>query len=470
MARRRSTKSRRSSKKKSRRSSARRGSARTKKRRSASRTRRSSRTSARSRSASRRSRARGMTRKEFLKTAGVGAAALGAAAVGLGKVARAQAPSASTEILYLSDCLDHTPRNGTKLFRVNLDSITMRANLELVYTFPTPKYDVVAAIACTANGERIYAIDNNSRWFGYYDITIDAFTDIGQVDIGGIALLAFGTDGKLYASSSSTDTLYTVNLGNGALTTLGGIYKDGVAAKAYQVNVDGADLAFGADGTLYLWANSSRTNAPSGLYALDYPNANGTIVKATYLGGTGKVFTGFAIRANGYGDLVGSANYKAPQVDKRNSIVVVSKSDGSFGNVYNMYEDGSPYQHEWGDMSAGPLALCTRTIGYWKNHPWNGMAVTICGETVDETFGKTVLKSAKGKNFSMFFAQLIAAKLNVNNATGIPTIDEAEAWLCDQGLGIDDYKDPFKSKAQKRDAVEYWEALDLFNNSFPCEE
>jgi len=99
------------------------------------------------------------------------------------------------------------------------------------------------------------------------------------------------------------------------------------------------------------------------------------------------------------------------------------------------------------------MQLCGFTIGYYKNYDWNGAGVNICGVSIDENAGKESLSNATGTNFSMLFAQLIAAKLNVNDAGGLSIIDDAEAWLCEQANAYDGrqliWDADFDSKAQK---------------------
>lgn len=146
-----------------------------------------------------------------------------------------------------------------------------------------------------------------------------------------------------------------------------------------------------------------------------------------------------AIRDNGKGDLVGFTH------DHR--IFLIDKANGSTIDTFNMYLEGSPYIiYEYGDMTVGPLVFCTRTIGYWMNHSWDDATVTICGGPVDQELVDTILWNARGNNFSMFFAQLIAAKLNCNDYVGIAAIDDAEQWLCNQEIGIGDWNSEFASK------------------------
>lgn len=371
------------------------------------------------------------------------------------------------ETLYLSDS-GPSDDGKSKLFSVSLDTTTMHANLTLLEEIG---YNQVDALAATPDGSFLYAIDKyctNSAfcgdgWMGRYEVGTDTFSNIAQVEYYGtntpvpqIVLAAFSPiDGKLYAASDATDSLYTIDTGTAEATLVGQIRKDGTAL----VNVSGADLVFAADGTFYLWANSAGA-APKGLYTLTLPTTTPGTVVATHIGvGAAMSFTGLAIRENGFGDLVGSATTPG------DSIWVINKTDATSGDEYPMYANGSSYPYSYGDMTVGSLIRCTKTIGYWKNHDWPS-CVTICG---DEICDDTILWDARGNNFSMFFAQLIAAKLNTNNLTGIAGIGDAEAWLCSHSQGVANYDDPFASKKQKREAAGYWSDLDYFNNQYECE-
>jgi hypothetical protein len=373
------------------------------------------------------------------------------------------------EVLYLSE----SHGDGTTLYSVGLDWVSGRANLDPLTVIP---FEYAKAIACTPDGARIYAIDQYTTradlgmgGLGYFEVASGSWQEVGYVTDGpdlvpGIVLAAFAPDGTLLVASEETESLYTVNVWTGEATLVGQIVEQSSGA---TVNVLGADIAFGVDGTLYLWTNGQRAGAQSGLYELALP-AVGGVVYAEYIGGIANTFfTGLALRANGYGDLVGSEN-------EHDQIVVISKANGTVVDTYDMYVGEERYDYRFGDMTVGPLALATRTIGYYKNHSWGGATVTVCGVEIDETLGKRILGNARGNNFSMLFAQLIAAKLNTFNATGIPVIDEAEAWLCSQGVVIRDsegkpcldWGKAFTSKQQKSAAGWYSGALDYFNNLY----
>jgi hypothetical protein len=126
----------------------------------------------------------------------------------------------------------------------------------------------------------------------------------------------------------------------------------------------------------------------------------------------------------------------------------------------------------FGDMSIGPFMLCNTPMKYWRDQPWDGIRVTVLGARVYELLGKKIMVNAHKWNFSLLFAEIIAAKLNVNNSTGIAAIDEAETWMADQGLlnpnGTLNWSKSFTSAAQKAQANAYVLALQTFNVSNPC--
>jgi hypothetical protein len=124
---------------------------------------------------------------------------------------------------------------------------------------------------------------------------------------------------------------------------------------------------------------------------------------------------------------------------------------------------------------------CTRTIGFWKNHTWGGMTVTINSENITEAIGRGpadlkpgtgILWQATGKNFSMLYAQLLAAELNMLAGGGSGNenlIMDAEKLLKDNEVFMANFYADFPSKSVKSQAANLASQLDTFNNSFPCE-
>lgn len=255
----------------------------------------------------------------------------------------AAAASADNEIIYLTDSAV-SGDGKTYLYQVDLNDIDNRADLTLLEELT---YEQVDAMAASADGSKIYLIDKVTSKIGVYDVDADTFTDTltvikdGGVRVPDIVLATFSPAGDLFVASDSTDKVYTVDPVTGIATSLGMVNNSGVS-----VNISGADLAFLSDGTLYLWANQSKSGAPHGLYKITDPYI---ALNATYIGaGDGDFFTGLAVRDNGAGDLVGSET-------TNNSIKVIVKDTANMPTVYPMYLDGSPYAYAYGDMTAGPI-------------------------------------------------------------------------------------------------------------------
>jgi len=380
------------------------------------------------------------------------------------------------EVLYLSDT-GVASDNQTTLFKVNLNPVTGHAELthlpDVGYGPGVIPFNSVIAFACTPDGTKIYCIEShiNSPFYnhlGVYDVASSTFNVLGLILGMGFntAQAAFSREGILYIGNQPLDELWMVDTDPDSLTYLQASRIGPIVNQATNVSPDvaGADIVFGADGILYLRTNNGPPDAPSGIYALTVPDSKG-IVWATYIGWCEGIFTGLAIRANGYGDLVGSTT------DPTDSILVVDRATAVTIKSYPMYLNGSRYSiYQFGDMSIGPQELCTKTIGYWKNHSWNDSGVTICGVLVQEEEGKAILWGARGNNYSKLFAQLIAAKLNTNNSTGIPEIEAAENYIDAMWpTGWQGHVYDRISKAEKKIVTALWEALDGFNNQFPCE-
>ncbi|MFC1903018.1 hypothetical protein ACFLX4_03015 [Chloroflexota bacterium] len=273
----------------------------------------------------------------------------------------------TTEELYLVDTVGVS--DGISIiFSVELDPVTHRANLQFLpdvgYGPGAVPLNSVASLACTPDGDRLYCIDwdngsygsPRSSGLGYIDLSVapPTWNFVGAVTGVGanppdIVQAAFSTEGELYIVSQSNDSLYLLNTSSAIAILVGNIKN--VATDA-QLDVGGADIVFGEDGTFYLWTNNSATDAPRGLYTLTLPGTWPGTVNASHVGtgSTGAYFTGLAIRDNGEGELVGSET-------ENDSIWVIDKSDSltPTGEKYVMYESGLPYVYTYGDMTVGQL-------------------------------------------------------------------------------------------------------------------
>jgi hypothetical protein len=411
------------------------------------------------------------------------------------------ASAQTNEVLYIVDTMA-IDDGLSAIYRVDLQNGV--ANLVLMPN-GILSFNHADVLAAEPDGSKLWFIDDmygqrgttDTGILGWYNVAdatvhtvavvtcaVDDFYFTAGAPLVQIDQAAIATNGTLYIANNLSDSIYTVDKNTAVATLVGRV----ATADGTVVNIGGADIAFAADGTFYLWINLATTT-PAGLYTLQLPAVNG-IVTATWIGGTQDLerrFTGLAIRANGLGDLVGSITAGA----YGNTVVVVDKTTGLFTEIDPMMSGGVAFDHTWGDMSIGPFpqppgptnpipTFCTYTIGYWKNHAWQGKTITILGVTVDEAYGKTILSKAKSLNMSMLFAQLIAAKLNVNNATGIAVIDGAENFLAvlDKATGdivkyqagkpYLNWNRAFGSATEKQLAT-YWSGLlDEFNNIYHC--
>ena len=280
----------------------------------------------------------GIKRRTILK----GAATVGAIGfIGLPAFS-GRAVASSHETLYITDTGgDDAGWDGyTKLYEVDLVSENGMYKAELTHLkdITNGNFGQVDAIAATPDGSKIHFVDKNSAHLGEYVVSSGTFSDLGAIaglsSGDGVVLATYSPGGTLYVAGQNNDELFTVDPSGPAAT---------LVATVTGANVQGADLAFDADGTLYLYSS-----ADGKLYTLDTGTGVATEV------GTGQVnkgsFTGLAVRENGTGDLVGSST-------SDNTIYVVDKATGAMGTGYKMYSGGEPHQYGYGDMTVGQLCM-----------------------------------------------------------------------------------------------------------------
>lgn len=386
-------------------------------------------------------------------------------------LAETEATDPYIEVIYYTDTIGFGD-GVSHLFRVSIDEVGGVANLTLLPNGVLP-YDHVDVLAATPEGDRLYFVDAGASQLlpgtlGYYEIATGMVQEIGMIMVGstplnGLDQASISPANELYVTNTINDSLYMVDKATAAAVWIGQIAN---AATGVAVNISGGDIAFGEDGTLYMWANATRTGAPRGLYTLDLTPVGGQVL-ATHLGegSTMDFFNGLAVRANGLGDLVGSS--------ADGHIHLHSKTNGNDVTApVDMYLDGMPFDAEGGDLTTGKIGLCTLTFKYWLNNSWDGQAVTVLGVVVDETTGKLIMTSTRGGDYSLILSELFVAKLNVNNSTGIAAIDNAEAWLGTMGLvtpeGTLDYT---KTVVGEDNIMMYrtlFRALRAFNTAWVC--
>ncbi|MFB6169871.1 MAG: hypothetical protein ABEJ06_01880 [Haloarculaceae archaeon] len=247
--------------------------------------------------------------------------------------------SCEGEALYLTD----SGSDPTRLFEVTLGTGPNEASL--VELWPNGEsvanFDQVDAIAATPNGDSIVFYDKTSGHLGIYDIDADAFTDRGAItgNPGGIVLAGYSPTGVLWAASMNDEKLYTVDIASTPPTA--------TAVGPTGINLEGADLTFAADGTMYIWTADS---GDQGLYEVVDPDTDTTAVAVdpATIGTHDSKLTGLAILDGGNGNLVGSDT-------KNDDIVVISRATGQIVERYPMTLGGSPYAYDFGDMTTGTI-------------------------------------------------------------------------------------------------------------------
>jgi len=242
------------------------------------------------------------------------------------------------EKLYLTD----TGGDGaTELYEVDLDGDAVLTQL-LPNGQPNSSdisngnFTQTDAIAATPFGDKIIFYDKNSGHLGEYDVATGAFSDQGSIsgDPGGVVLAGYSASGTLWAASQDSNELYTVDPSAPTATSQG----------STGIDLSGADLAFSADGTLYIWTSSSA----NGLYEVLDPSSDSTAspVDSSNIGSMSTDVTGMAIRDGGTGNVVVSDN-------ATDSIMEIDRTDGSVIGDYDM--TGELTDHTFGDMTSGQL-------------------------------------------------------------------------------------------------------------------
>jgi hypothetical protein len=340
----------------------------------------------------------------------------------------------SLEQLYLMENLSVTSvGDGSILYQVAI--VGGQAQLTQLYSMTGTCTDAAidcnvyfdqAHIGATPDGKKIYAVNRqqvgSGNPVGVYDVAAGTFQYLGEVSglpANGTVLVGFSPDGLLYAANMDSNEIYRLDLGTMSI------------AQSWQVNdttgapvdLNGADIAFGADGTLYLWTNANGL----GLYTVDL---SGTRAVATRLGtGTYPFVTGLAIRDAGKGDLLGSSS-------ENDVLYQISKTDGSLVTSYPLVEGGLPYDHVAGDMTAGIIKEppppppgdgsegCTP--GYWKQTQHYG---SWKGYSPNQLFSSVFEDAFPG----MTLVQVLGQGGGGLNALGRHTV----AALLDAASGID---------------------------------
>lgn len=306
-------------------------------------------------------------------------------------------PIVYIETLYLSNTLGAND-GYTQLYEVVLDDVPPKADL-----IPLPNVgwgdgiiplNHADAIACTPDGTKIYAIDDQNsstgpRAIGVYDLAVPSWTTLGVVkradgttDFRTTDQAAFASNGTLYVTRNEDDSLYWIDIdplsGTYLRALLVGVMKNGAAT----VDVTGADIVFDENDDCYLWTTQSRAGAPAGLYKFAQPTTAGDI-NATFLGAGTQAFTGLAIRGGG-----AVANPLLGSRTDTDAISIIDVTNGALGTQYPMYLGGVRYNgYIYGDMTVGELAVPVEPELYdicgFKYADWEGDLIPLPGWEIE---------------------------------------------------------------------------------------
>jgi len=298
--------------------------------------------------------------------------------------------------------------NGSKIFEVALDNGLKRANLTLRADLSVGAcasnlplgvdcrvaFDKVH-ISASPDGKKIYAVQRqrpvgngpngtyrsispapapldtiflpahsySGHPIGYWDVDLARFVWMGEIAglPGGIVLATNSADGGLYIGSASSDRLYRITAAQLAVNDLTIQPENSwplVTTGGATLDLNGADMAFDAQGTLFVWTNTG-TIGQQGLWTVELDGGDPEEAVGTRVGGSSEAyFTGLAFRNAGNGALLGStAVISNLDLTDDSRIYEIDPATGVIGQAYPMYLNGFRYEHLYGDMSTGRLAL-----------------------------------------------------------------------------------------------------------------
>jgi hypothetical protein len=276
------------------------------------------------------------------------------------------------EQIYLSDTREGGGGDGTRLLKVELDDVGGTAVLTELIDLNTNTYRVLfdrAHIAATPDGARVYLINRDpisgGNPLGVYDVATSGFTLLGSIpglptcSGKGTVLAAFSPRGDLYLGNECSSALYRIDLTTRTIAEQWPVYRAGTTD---LLDLTGGDIAFDADGVLYVWANPDLA-ANHGVYRVEFGAGSASATALTLY--PNQYVTGLAVRAAGEGALVGSSR-------TQDVILAMDRATGATTGTFAMMLDGAPFDHTFGDMTVGLLQQPPTagsqgcTPGYWK--------------------------------------------------------------------------------------------------------
>jgi DNA-binding beta-propeller fold protein YncE len=233
-----------------------------------------------------------------------------------------------------------------------------------------------AHIGTRPDNQRVYVINRrrvgDGYPIGYYEVATDRFIYEGLVTgiiaPDGLVLAGFGPDGYIYVGNQNDNRIYRIRLDTRVASSLGMIRRpDG-----QPLNLVGADLSFDADARLWVWSNGAAAN-PGPDRGLWHVVSMGGQLQGTRVPNTETIprfMTGLAFRDAGRGNPVVSNQ-------QDDNVYEVDRLTGAIVRTFRMRIGAVDFDHRFGDMSTGRMALqpfgaqgCSR--------PWYGTVASGC--------------------------------------------------------------------------------------------
>ncbi|MEM7113479.1 MAG: Ig-like domain-containing protein [Chloroflexota bacterium] len=228
--------------------------------------------------------------------------------------------------------IDNTAKGDgiANIYHVGLDMDGGVANLLLVTQLSWDR----AHIAVHPDGRRIFVVRNGNVALGYYDLVDNSFTELGALVLNKVTQAGFSPDGTLYLGTSGDNRLYTIDLDTLDATEVGRVHKP----NEMEVNINGADLTFAPDSTLYVMTRKGGNKIYVILAGSD------DLMAVEILDGPGKRATGLTIVPED-DDLL------AYSERNRDEIILIDRTTGAVVAQLPMMLNDLAFNHKNGDMS-----------------------------------------------------------------------------------------------------------------------
>ncbi len=357
-------------------------------------------------------------------------------------------PTVSVEpgaVLYLAD------NNSNTIYRVDLDSSSGEAVATEAFDLSAfTRADSDPHIAVSPGGRYVYVVDSGTGELGVYDThdagagmqVVGTLAKPGGGTLSGVPQFAVDANGDLYFGQQGSDKLFKLAAGNdpslsGGLPTTSNLGQISDLTNGGVVNIEGADIAFGADGAMYV-----ATRADDGqVYRVENPGSlplEGTLTTLDARAET----TGFALR--GDEALASEGQGGTPDFIR----------DLNTDTAYNLVDaDGNPLNHLYGDLGvapprvAGPLLTMDESVGMDPTDP-NAAADDIAGQPYFGIQTTSVAPAGSGQPGALGALFSVMADYGTDGAGSIAhtfglslTADGAATGSVDTALSVTDTDD-----------------------------